>query len=143
MNINQELKEQKKKEFDNRLEIQGLRKVEFVKEIEVENLNEHITKIEEHNKEFKTAVKDLDQKNVIYENRVNEMNSILSTILVQLNKLKAEQISLKKELENTKQENEFLKDKHGIDLSDLTPRPNWRDLQDRYGLVEKETGKSK
>ena len=43
-------------------------------------------------------------------------------------------MSIQKKFSTLQKENETLKDKNGIDLQQLTPRPNWQDLQEQYDM---------
>lgn len=86
--------------------------------------------------DYKHRQSELEGQCTRYNLRVNEMNSIIRSILIKLQKIKDEHLSMKLDLEQFQKENEFLKDRHGIDLAELTPRPNWDGLKEKYNLKE-------
>ena len=107
----------------------------------IKNLTKRTTEIEEKNRKILKEMRNITETNTVYERQFSGMNATLSTILVYLHKIKSEHVSMKQEFSRMKTENEFLTEKNGLDLAQLTPRPNWEELKYTYGVDEIDTGK--
>lgn len=55
-------------------------------------------------------------------------------MILSLKKIKENYDGNQRRIETLMKENEMLKDKSGIDLTQLTPRPQWKPLLERYNL---------
>lgn len=74
-------------------------------------------------------LKDLNEQ---YHLRSENNKALIQRILLQLYKIKDEHISLRRTVIDLNKENEYYKDKGGIDLDHLTPRPDWSRLSTTY-----------
>lgn len=127
--------------LDDKQEIEKWKKEDDYKEIKMGNMEATMRKMDRKEAGLKLDLSKLESENVQYQRRINEMNSMLTSLLIQLTKIKDEHMSMKQSFTELTKENELLKDKNGIDLGQLTPRPNWKGLANQYKINHLETGK--
>lgn len=125
----------------DKIEIEKLRKEDDFKEIKISNMGETMKGMEAGEMSLKDKLSKMGDENAQYSRRINEMNSMLTSLLIQLTKIKDEHMSMKQKFNVLNKENELLKDKNGIDLGQMTPRPNWKGLTSQYKINYIETGK--
>ena len=70
--------------------------------------------------------------NDAYRRRVGNMTNMVQNILVQLHKVKDEHLQMKKTMSKLEEENEYYKDRNGVDIGHMTPRPEWGELKEKY-----------
>jgi peptidoglycan hydrolase CwlO-like protein len=98
--------------------------------IKITNMKSDMLSIEESKESLLKKYREMEAENSENFRKSNYMNSMLTSLVIQLTKIKDEHMQMKDNFAKLNKENEFLKDKHGIDLGQLTPRPNWKGLSD-------------
>ena len=112
------------------------------KDLKIKKLETYIKdlEIEKHHNRKDTI--ELDMKYFKTEQKLTDLSSTLQNVLIQLHKIKDEHLSLKKDLVRVEKENEFYKDKNGIDLNELTPRPDWNRMKLKYPVEDLYSGEN-
>lgn len=108
--------------------------------IKITNMKSDMLSIEESKESLLKKYREMEAENSENFRKSNYMNSMLTSLVIQLTKIKDEHMQMKDNFAKLNKENEFLKDKHGIDLGQLTPRPNWKGLSDQYNVNIIDTG---
>lgn len=141
--MNKDLSDSKEKNQKLYKALNAISKEDNFKDTQIYNMNQSIKEMDKEAAEYKTKIVGMEKDSRNYGRRLNEMNSIIRSILLKLEKIKDEHLSMRSELEGLREENEFLKDRHGIDLAQLTPRPNWEGLKEQYSIkdINEEDGK--
>ena len=138
--LKKEIKKLKEKGvLDNEL-IDVLKSDDSSKEYKIVKMEERFKVMEKENIALKEKTRAMDSANSMYERRMGEVETILRNILVHLHKIKDEHTSMETELDTLRKENELLKDRNGLDLGQLTPRPNWKGLKETYDIQMIDTG---
>lgn len=79
----------------DKIEIEKLRKEDDFKEIKISNMGETMKGMEAGEMSLKDKLSKMGDENAQYSRRINEMNSMLTSLLIQLTKIKDEHMSMK------------------------------------------------